>query len=317
LIWPKTAAGRRRKIHDEELHSQIGQKASRHSFQVPTNQGETMKPMFSKLASLLLVICVFLLQGCATTQPPNLGLTRSDFDSVRKITVVRYKTPALEASTKTAEVLMMVGAVCLCILPDVTALIIDGNASGDARRGLPDFGELMMKDIVTSAVEEIPGWPPTTSVEAPVKKGYTSKDAAQVVIDTKSIYLRDSFAGGQLARKGIFGISGDVIMKDSRGKKIFLRHFNYVSMKSKKELLADNHKAFIAEIPEAAQICAEEVVACLKSNLGTGNKTTAAHTAMPPPAQPAMAAAARPATPTPPPTSQPPAPWYVRLWKWL
>ena len=86
----------------------------------------------------------------------------------------------------------------------------------------------------------------------------------------------------------MFTIGGDVIMMNYSGKKIFLRHFGYISPKLKKELLADNHQTLIASIPEAAEQCAENVVAYLKSDLGVGGQT---FTTRP---------SAQPATPTPP-----------------
>lgn len=258
-----------------------------------------MKPMFSKPGLLMLVICVFLLQGCATTPPPNLDLTRRNFDSVQKITVVRYKTPALESMPKSAAICIAIGSISFVTC--IAGVIIYVNASHDAGRGIPDFGELMTKDFVSMAGEEISGWPPTTSVEAPVKKGYTSKDAALIVVDTKGISL--TWNTGLVC-------ACDVIVVDSRGQKIFLRHFLYRSQKTNLQLLADNHKPLKEEISIAAEKCANDVVSCLKSNLRISAQAFAA----PPPPSPAPA---QPATPTPPPASQPPAPWYVRLWKWL
>jgi hypothetical protein len=231
-----------------------------------------MKPLFSKLGLLMPVICVFLLQGCATT-PPNLDLTRSNLEPVKNITVVHQKTPPLQVYTASGDILILcsLGIVCLPCL--IAGVVIDSNASSDARRGVPDYGELMANDFVRIAGEAIPGWPPTTAVDAPVKPGYTCKEGPVLVLDIRSLDCT------HLDNKGLVCV-GDAIMNTSTGQTIFRRHFSYASKLKQAELLANNHKLLLEEIPIAAETEAKELVQCLKSSLGTANKTNAADTTM-------------------------------------
>jgi hypothetical protein len=230
-----------------------------------------MKPMFWKLGLSMLVICVFLLQGCATT-PPNLDLTRSNFEPVKTITVVHQTTPPLQVYTTSGDILIILGIACLPCL--AVGAVIDSNASSDANRGVPDYGELMQNDFVGIAGEAIPGWPPTTAVDAPVKPGYTCKEGSVLVLDIKSL------ACTHLDNKGLV-CAVDATMKTSTGQTIFRRHFSYSSKLKQAELLANNHKLLLQEIPIAAETEANELAQCLKSSLSTGNQTNAADTAMP------------------------------------
>lgn len=226
---------------------------------------QTVKRTLLKKAPAVMAVCALLVQGCATTPPPNLDLTRSNFDSVQKLTVVRYKTPDLDSMPKSAAICMAIGSISFVTC--IVGLIIYSNASHDASRGIPDFGELMMKDFVSTAGEEISGWPPTTSVDAPVKAGYQSKDTALIIVDTKGLSL--GWNVGLVC-------AGDVIMVDSRGQKIFLKHFFYKSLKTNLQLLADNHKPLKEELSIAAETCAKAVVASLKSNLDISNQAFSA-----------------------------------------
>jgi hypothetical protein len=194
-------------------------------------------------------------------------------EPVKNITVVHQKTPPLQVYTASGDILILCSLGIVCLPCFIAGVVIDSNASSDARRGVPDYGELMGNDFARIAGEAIPGWPPSTAVDAPVKPGYTCKEASVLVLDIKSLDCT------HLDNKG-FVCAGDAIMKTSTGQTIFRRHFSYSSKLKQAELLANNHKLLLEEIPIAAETEAKELVQCLKSSLGTANKTNAANTAM-------------------------------------
>jgi hypothetical protein len=196
-----------------------------------------------------LLVSALFLQGCATT------FTRKDLNSMQKIAVVRYRTPAVEVKTLSGGIMDAIGGGALLSLAGHE---VDIAASKRASRGVtfPDYGQLLAQDFASIATQEINGWPNTSVKDGPVARDYVSKDTASITLDVKHLWV--TIFGG-------LAIEGEVTMKNPNGQTMFARHFFYRSCdygirKEQKAYLANNCELLVEEIPIAAQYTARDLI---------------------------------------------------------
>ena len=205
-----------------------------------------------RIAFFVLIANSLMLQECAAS---NTSLKKEDLESIRKVKVVRSKTPTLDVQGGVnlfAAIFPVVGLV---------AIPINDQASKDANKNtVPDMGDLLTKSFASQIRNEIPNWREidieTMPVTMPLSDGYHYRDGNLFTFDISYVCLCRRFSSAV-----------EVQMLDSNGNIVFNGFTRYLAdgdYKSPEEYSAEGGKLLIEDMRIASYKMAKEIIKQLK-----------------------------------------------------
>jgi hypothetical protein len=236
--------------------------------------GLIMQKRDSWFLQIIIVVALFLNQGCASTS--SQALLNHDRAALGPVKMVRYETPGILKSSGTETGVM---ALATLAVPGGSALLVVGDAYGKARGAetqsrIPDFGSLVMDKFLESVNQTAPGWPQLSAVKEPLKEEPILKTTT-IELDVKRLAYGsiDLTHGGIVMDRGMGkGVIADgflsktvVTMKDSQGEVLWQKSYVYLSedyarVKSLDELEANDYSLLKEEMMFAAEKTAQDFV---------------------------------------------------------
>jgi hypothetical protein len=234
-----------------------------------------MQKRYSWFLPIIIVVALFLNQGCASTS--SQALLNNDRSALGPVKMVRYETPGI---LKSSEAETGVMALATLAVPGGSALLVVGDVYGKARgaetQGLiPDFGSMVMDKFLESVNQSKPGWPELSVVREPLKEELLNEKTTTIELDVKRLAYGsiDLTRGGIILDRGMDkGIIADgflsktvVTMKDQKGDILWQKSYIYLSKDydrgmSVNELEANDLSLLKEEMIFAAEKTAQDFV---------------------------------------------------------
>jgi hypothetical protein len=189
------------------------------------------KKIISGLISCLLIISLFLVQGCAS----NIKLIRENINTEVPIKVARYETPKLEKrslgrvflTAVPVGVITYAGGLLLGIASIPVFSLIDTGISkhyGSELSGkceLKDYGELIIAQLAIGLNDEIDAWPEIEIVDEAIDADYYDSESYLLSIQVNYINLFNTVNDENII------ISTTAELKDIFDNAIWRKKFNY------------------------------------------------------------------------------------------
>jgi hypothetical protein len=233
--------------------------------------GLIMQKRYSWFLPVIIVVALFLNQGCASKS--SQALLNHDKAALGPIKMVRYETPGILKSSGTETGVM---ALATLALPGGSALLVVGDAYGKSRGAetqslIPDFGSMVMDRFLESVNKTKQGWPELSCVREPLKEELLNEKTTTIELDVKRLAYGsiDLTRGGIIVDRGMDrGFIADgflsktvITMKNSQGDVLWQKSYVYLSEDYDRGMSVDELEANdLSLLKEEMMFAAEKTV---------------------------------------------------------